>query len=315
MRHFDAAELDQAFEWGPLVSALRTAFSGQWTTPDRIHLTMSEDPEKYMLLMPSWTGDETHAYAGVKIVAVHPRNSELHGLTSIHGIYYLIDGNTGVPLATMDGTRMTLWRTAAASALASTFLSRPDSCEMTMIGSGALAPFMIRAHMAVRPITRVTIWNHNIRSAHVLADRLAAEGLPVTAHPDLVSAIERSDIVSAATLSHTPLVHGAWLRPGTHVDTVGAFTPDRRETDDDVVLRARVYCDTRSGATHEGGDLALPLRDGVITQDAIVGDLYDLCRGTVPGRGSDHEITYFKSVGTAVEDLAAAVAIWQGAAH
>jgi ornithine cyclodeaminase/alanine dehydrogenase-like protein (mu-crystallin family) len=313
MQHFDADHIDRAMTFPLLVDVLDRAFAAQWTTPDRVHLTMSQDPEKYLLLMPSWTGPAERSYTGIKVATVHPQNSTLHGITSIHALYYLMDGQTGVPLATMDGTRMTLWRTAAASALASSYLSRPDSTELTMIGSGALAPFMIRAHMAVRPITRVNLWNHNIRSAHVLAEQLRAEGLPVESHPDLVSAVRRSDIVSAATLSSTPLIFGEWLKPGTHVDTVGAFTPTRRETDDDVVRMARIYCDTISGATHEGGDLAMPIADGVITRDDIVGDLHALCRKAVPGRRDDTEVTYFKSVGTALEDLAAAVAIWEAA--
>jgi len=309
MKHYDKAEIDATLTFPALIEVLHRAFSAQWTTPDRIHLTMSVDPEKYMLLMPSWTGGDTDSYAGIKVVASHPQNAALHNLPSIHGLYYLIDGTTGAPLATMDGTRMTVWRTSAASALASTMLSRPDSSVLTMIGTGALAPFMIRAHMAVRPITEVRLWNHNIRNAHVLAEQLRAEGLPVTSHPDLVSAVETSDIVSAATLSYTPLIFGKWLRPGTHVDTVGAFTPDRRETDDELIRKARLFCDNRWGATHEGGDLAMPLADGVITQEDIVGDLADLCQGKVSGRQSTNEITYFKSVGIAVEDLAAAILI------
>mgnify|MGYP006273206553 CR=1 FL=1 len=313
MRHFDRESIDQTLTWAGLVDSLDRAFAASWTTPQRAHLTMSENPEKYLLLMPSWTGPATASYTGIKVVTSHPRNSELHGLPSIHGLYYLMDGDTGVPLATMDGTRMTLWRTAAASALASRYLSRSDSHELTMVGSGALAPFMIRAHMAVRPIDKVNLWNHNIRNAHELAEQLRAEGLPVTSHPDLVSAVERSDIISAATLSVTPLIHGAWLKPGAHVDTVGAFTPNRRETDDEVVKRARIYCDTMAGATHEGGDLVMPLAEGVISHDDIIGDLHDLCSRRVTGRTNDEDITYFKSVGTAVEDLAAAIAIWEAA--
>ncbi len=309
MKHFDAAEIDNLLTFGNLVQTLKEAFKGEWTTPNRIHLTMSESPEKYLLLMPSWTGPAPAQYAGIKIVTSHPGNADLHNLPSIHGLYYLINGETGQPVATMDGTRMTVWRTAAASALASTYLSREDSSVLTMVGTGALAPFMIRAHMAVRPITEVHLWNHNIRKAHLLAEELAAEGLPVTAHPDLVTAVGKSDIVSAATLSMTPLVFGKWLKPGTHVDAVGAFTPTRRETDDELITTAKVYCDTRWGATHEGGDLAMPIADGIITADHIQGDLHDLCRGTVSGRTNDQDITFFKSVGTALEDLAAAIAI------
>jgi len=223
----------------------------------------------------------------------------------------LTDGNTGQSLATLDGTRITVWRTAAASALASTYLSRPESSVLTMVGSGALSPFMIRAHMAVRPIEQVYLWNHNIRNAHALAEKLSAEGLPVTAHPDLVTSVGKSDIVSSATLSTTPLIFGKWLKPGTHVDTVGAYNPQMRETDDELVQMATIFCDTWGGALHEGGDLSIPLGEGVITRDAVKADLHDLARGVHPGRTSDSEITYFKSVGTAVEDLAAAVAIYE----
>lgn len=310
MKHFDAAQIDRLLTFDNLVQTLGEGFKAEWTTPNRIHLTMSESPEKYMLLMPSWTGPAEKQYAGIKVVASNPGNAK-YDLPSIHGLYYLINGETGQPLATMDGTRMTVWRTSAASALASTFLSRPESSVLTMVGTGALAPFMIRAHMSVRPITEVHLWNHNIRKAHLLAEELQAEGLPVTAHPDLVSAVGRSDIVSTATLSMTPLVFGKWLKPGTHVDSVGAFTPTRRETDDELIRMAQVYCDTRWGATHEGGDIAMPLADGVITEDHILGDLHDLCRGTIPGRQNDSDITFFKSVGTALEDLAAAVAIFE----
>ena len=237
MRHFDQAELDKSLTFPKLIESLRSAFAGNWTTPMRHHHGMpgvdhnGAEVENALLLMPSWTGPGAENFVGVKLVAVYPNNGQID-LPSIHGLYYLIDGNTGQPLATMDGARMTVWRTAAASALASTYLSRPESSTLTMIGTGALSPFMIRAHMAVRPITEVFLWNHNIRRAHELAQELRDQGLPVTSHPDLVTAVGKSDIVCAATLTTTPLIFGKWVKPGTHIDTVGAFTPTMRETDD-----------------------------------------------------------------------------------
>lgn len=310
MRHITSDEIDGCLTFPNLVSNLEMAFKADWTTPVRAHHTISGiGQDKVLLLMPSWTDGQNEPFIGVKIVAVVPENGE-RNLPSIHGLYYLINGQTGQPLATMDGARLTVWRTAAASALASTYLSRPDSKVLTMVGSGALSPFLIKAHMSVRPIEEIYLWNHNIRNAHALAEKLQAEGLPVTSHPDLVTAIGKSDIVSAATLTKTPLIHGKWIKPGTHVDTVGAFTPEMRETDDELVTRAIVFCDTFEGALHEAGDLAIPISAGVITKDKVVGDLYSLTRGEHPGRTSDQEITYFKSVGTAVEDLAGAVAIW-----
>ena len=316
MLQLDQAELDRILTFPALVERLRNAFAGNWTTPLRHHHGMpgldhdGSAIENTLLLMPAWTGPGSENYVGVKLVAVYPGNGQV-GLPSIHGLYYLIDGNTGVPLATMDGARMTVWRTAAASALASTYLSRPESSTLTMIGAGALSPFMIRAHMAVRPIQEVFLWNHNIRRAHELSEQLRSEGLPVTSHPDLVTAVGKSDIVSAATLTTTPLIFGKWLKPGTHVDTVGAFTPSMRETDDELVKLASIFCDTRTGALKEGGDLAIPISQGVISPDDVVADLHDLTRGTHAGRTSSDEITYFKSVGTALEDLAGAITVWQ----
>jgi ornithine cyclodeaminase len=311
MRHFDQVTLDETLTFPALIESLRNAFAGQWTTPLRAHHDMggADGVHNTLLLMPSWTGPGSQNFAGVKIVAVYPNNGK-KDLPSIHGVYYLIAGETGQPLATMDGARLTVWRTAAASALASTYLSREDSKVLTMIGAGALSPFMIRAHMSARPIEEVFLWNHNIRRAHELAEQLRAEGLPVTSHPDLVTAVGKSDIVSAATLTTTPLIFGKWLKPGTHVDTVGAFLPTMRETDDEVVRIASIFCDTIEGATHEGGDLVIPLHDGVIKTSDIKGDLHSLARGQHSGRSTADEITYFKSVGTALEDLAGAVTVW-----
>ena len=316
MRHFDQAELDKSLTFPKLIESLRSAFAGNWTTPMRHHHGMpgvdhnGAEVENALLLMPSWTGPGSENFVGVKLVAVYPNNGQID-LPSIHGLYYLIDGNTGQPLATMDGARMTVWRTAAASALASTYLSRPESSTLTMIGTGALSPFMIRAHLAVRPITEVFLWNHNIRRAHELAEELRDQGLPVTSHPDLVTAVGKSDIVCAATLTTTPLIFGKWVKPGTHIDTVGAFTPTMRETDDELVQLASLFCDTRTGALKEGGDLAIPISQGVISSNDILADLHELTRGAHPGRTSPEEITYFKSVGTALEDLAGAIAVWQ----
>jgi len=316
MRHFDQAQLDESLTFPSLIESLRSAFAGNWTTPMRQHHGMpgfdnnGAEVENALLLMPAWTGPGAENFVGVKLVAVYPSNGQID-LPSIHGLYYLIDGNTGQPLATMDGARMTVWRTAAASALASTYLSRPESSTLTMIGTGALSPFMIRAHMAVRPITEVFLWNHNIRRAHELAQELRDQGLPVTSHPDLVTAVGKSDIVCAATLTTTPLIFGKWVKPGTHIDTVGAFTPTMRETDDELVQLASLFCDTRTGALKEGGDLAIPISQGVISSSDILADLHELTRGTHPGRTSVQEVTYFKSVGTALEDLAGAIAVWQ----
>jgi ornithine cyclodeaminase len=249
-------------------------------------------------------------YAGTKIVTIFPGNSA-RGLPSVLGTYLLLDGATGAPLAAIDGTRLTLWRTAAASALAGRSLIRPDARRMVMVGAGALAPFLIRAHAAERPLTEIALWNHRPERAAALAAELAAEGLPVRPAGDIETEIGQADLVSCATLTSEPLVRGEWLRPGTHLDCVGAFKPSMRETDDACVQRATLFCDTRAGALKEGGDYAQPLAAGVISDGDVRGDLYDLTRGGTAGRSGPDEITMFKSVGTAIEDLAAAMLVWR----
>jgi ornithine cyclodeaminase len=182
---------------------------------------------------------------------------------------------------------------------------------MQMVGAGALAPFQIRAHLAVRPYQTILLWNHRFERAEALASELSSQGLPVRAVADLEAALRQADLVSCATLSVDPLIKGEWLQAGTHVDCVGAFRPSMRETDDEVIRRATLFCDTRAGALKEAGDLAQPIADGLITEADIAADLFDLAAKRHQGRHNAQEITLFKSVGTAIEDLAAAIAVWE----
>jgi ornithine cyclodeaminase len=210
-----------------------------------------------------------------------------------------------MPVALLDGTALTLRRTAAASALAADFLARRDSAVHLMVGTGALAPHLVAAHAAVRPILQTLIWGRDPGKAAALAARLVVAGIAAEPVAELEEAVAAADIISCATLAHLPLIRGAWLRPGTHLDLVGGYTPEMREADDAAVARARVYIDT-DAALREAGDIIQPLRSGHLVRERIVGDLFDLSRGICPGRGNPDEITLFKSVGTALEDLAAA---------
>jgi len=219
-------------------------------------------------------------------------------------------GESGEPLAAIDGRVFTLWRTAASSALAARFLARENAENLLMVGAGALAPYLVRAHASVRPIRNIAIWNRTRERAAALAAELRSQGFDSKAEDDLEAAMRAADIVSCATLSPTPLLRGSWLRPGMHIDLVGGFKPTMREADDETLKRARLYVDTRAGALKEAGDIIDPLRRKVIREQDIRGDLFDLCRGRVKGRESADEITLFKSVGTAIEDLATAILIW-----
>ncbi|MEC8180736.1 MAG: ornithine cyclodeaminase family protein, partial [Pseudomonadota bacterium] len=245
-------------------------------------------------------------HIGIKIVTVFPDNST-RGLSAVMASYVLLDGETGKPLAFIDGEMLTVRRTAAASALAADYLARDDAHRLTMLGTGALAPHLIEAHASVRPIDHVRIWGRTPEKAVALADRFKDRFTTVEAITDKSAAIAAADIVSCATLSADPLVHGADLGPGTHVDLVGAFRPDLRESDDQVIARGRVFVDTRTGALAEAGDLIQAFAAGVAGPEDIQGDLFDLCGGDTPGRQGAAEITVFKSVGTALEDLAAAI--------
>ena len=315
MRVISAGALARIFTFPGLIDALRQAFRSPIAVPVRHHHTIGrrDDPAATLLLMPAWTGsDDARRYLGVKIVTVFPGNAAC-SLPSIFGTYLLMDGATGAPLAVIDGQVLTLWRTAAASALAASYLAREDASRLVMVGAGALAPYLIRAHSSVRPIAEVEIWNRNADKADQLAMTLGGNSFQVRATTDLEAAVSNADIVSCATLSSDPLVRGAWLKPGAHLDLVGAFTAKMRETDDDAIRRSRIYVDTRAGALKEAGDIVQPLASGIIADTDIAGDLFDLCRERAAGRQSAEEITLFKSVGTALEDLAAAVLAYESA--
>jgi ornithine cyclodeaminase/alanine dehydrogenase-like protein (mu-crystallin family) len=310
MRVIGAAEIDGALAFPTLIEALADAFCGDVVTPTRHHHEIGcGENAGTLLLMPAWTGRGGPSFMGVKVVSVFPDNAA-KGLPSVLGTYLLMDGGTGEPLAALDGTRLTLWRTAAASVLAARHLAREDASRMAMVGAGALAPFLILAHRSVRPIRSIKLWNHRPEKAEALAAQLAGGGLPVTATTDLEAAVRNADLVSCATLSSVPLVRGAWLKAGAHLDLVGAFNLQMREADDEALRRASIYVDTAAALT-EGGDVALGLRSGAITKGDVRGDLANLCRRETEGRRGRDEITLFKSVGTALEDLAAAMAVWR----
>jgi alanine dehydrogenase len=318
-----AAEVDAALDDLTLIDRLDALFRAGCEMPVRHHHKIAEpvgpgSADAMLLLMPAWTrGTPTEGRAshlGIKVVTVFPDNGK-RSLPSIYGQYLLLDGTTGQTVAMLDGTMLTKRRTACASGLASRYLSRPDARRLLMIGTGALAPQLVRVHAKVRPIEEVAIWGRRPDQAVRLAEELSvslpralARSITVRAVTDRRQAVGEADIISCATLSTTPLVEGEWLRAGQHVDLVGAYTPQMRESDDEAVRRARVYVDTRAGALKEGGDIVQPLANGTIGETDVIADLYELTRGQRPCRapGDATSITLFKSVGAALEDLAAA---------
>ena len=310
MRSISAAEIDAALTFPSLIDALADAFGGGFVAPTRHHHVIDRPggARATHLLMPAWT--TTGDYIGVKIVNVFPENGKL-GLPAVLGTYVLQSGKTGETLAVLDGSRLTPWRTAAASGLATRYLAQVDSRKLLIVGAGALAPFLTRAHASQRQIETVEIWNHRPDGARKTAEALRAQGFRAQAVDDLRSAVEQADIISCATLAQTPLISGAWLRPGQHLDLVGAFNMNMREADDLALKRARIFVDTPA-ALSEGGDVAQGLRSGAIQNSDVVSDLAALVSGA-PGRGAAEEITLFKSVGAAIEDLAAAILVYETA--
>lgn len=321
MQILSGEAVDAALDDLALIDRLETLFRDGCEMPTRHHHTIAAptgagSADATLLLMPAWTRGSAAAggHVGIKVVTVFPDNGQ-RGLPSIYGQYLLLDGATGRTLALLDGTVLTKRRTACASGLAARHLAPVAARRLLMIGTGALAPELVRVHAKVRPIDEIAIWGRRPEAAETLAAALAdslprALGRPVAVRAvgDRAAAVREADIVSCATLSKTPLVEGAWLRPGQHIDLVGAFTPQMRESDDAAVRRARVYVDTRAGALKEGGDLVQALASGALAPSDIAGDLHELARGQAAGRaaGDGAAITLFKSVGAALEDLAAA---------
>lgn len=300
LKTYTARDVHDALEWNPLATALTAAFAVGAVVPLRhVHALSRTDT---LLLMPAWSND----VIGLKLVTVIPGAPAL-GSPTVGATYLLIDRASGEPRAVLDGDALTVRRTATVSAIAARHCARADAHRLLMVGTGHLAPWMIRAHCAIRPqIDRVLLWGRGVERTKALARVLVDEGLPVDVTTDLEAAVRASDIVSCATTSNTPIVHGAWVRPGTHLDLVGGFTREMREIDDVGVARSRISVDSYAGVLAEAGDIIVPMEQGLITRDAVVAELAELVRGERQGRTNDDEITLFKSVGTALADLAAA---------
>jgi ornithine cyclodeaminase len=299
------ATLEAKLDYPSLIQTLKHAFAAGWPVPVRHHhpIDVAGTPHQTLLLMPAWEGGES---VGIKIVTITPSNGA-RNLPAIQGLYLMLDGATGEPRALMEGKTLTARRTAAASGLAATFCARKDAATHLMVGAGALSQPLIEAHRAARPsINKNLLWARDAEKAEEKIAECRKAGVTVEYARDLEAAARTADVISCATLSSKPLIRGDWLKPGAHLDLVGAYLPELRESDDAAVKRSTLFCDTRAGALKEGGDLLQPLKAGVIQESDVAADLADLCKGKHPGRTRADEVTLFKSVGTAIEDLAAA---------
>ena len=294
----DADTLARVLQMSAAIDALEAAFAGR--LPDAPPRARVEAPAGDVLLMPA-VGERE---AGVKLVTVAPGNPE-RGLPLIHALYVLLDGATLAPIALFEGAALTALRTAAVSGLATRYLAREDAARLVIFGAGVQATAHLEAMTAVRPVERVVVVSRTEGAADRLAGRARDAGLEAsTGEP---AAVADSDIVCTCTTSATPLFDGSRLSAGAHVNAIGAYRPEDREVDDGTVRRARIVVETREAAMAEAGDILIPMKAGVIDETAIVADLAEVVGGRLVRR-SPEEVTLFKSVGVAFEDLVVAAA-------
>jgi ornithine cyclodeaminase/alanine dehydrogenase-like protein (mu-crystallin family) len=293
-----------ALPFDALINAIDEGFASGCTSPLRHHHFMQnkDGADDVLLLMPAW---REQGWGGIKLVNVHPANST-KGLPAISSTYVLFDRETGQHRLILDGGELTARRTAAASALAAKRLARPDSKRLLVVGAGRVGSNIPHAYRAVLPIETVAVWNPTAANGQKLVSELNAQGIAAEFEPDLQAAVARADIVSCATLSREPIIKGEWLHPGQHIDLIGSFTPQMREADDEVMRRAKIYIDTEH-AKVESGDIRTPLESGVIQDADILDTLEAMCRDNRYPRANENDITFFKGVGSAIEDLSAAI--------
>lgn len=304
MKVYDRENVASSLQYRILIEALRKAFSSKITAPERVQHTIKNKngSDATLLLMPAWKIGE---HIGIKIVSVFPENTT-NNMNAVHANYFLMNANDGKPVAVMDGTELTLRRTACASALAADYLVNKNVDTLLMIGTGNLAPHMIKAHCVVRNYSRILIWGRNEEKAKRLALSLNIKDKEILAKNDLKEALNVADVISCATLTQKPLIVGDWIKPGQHLDLVGAFTPDMAEVDSKAIAMSKVVVDTYEGALSESGELINALKEGRIKKKHILSDLRELVLEEKNIRKDSNDITLFKSVGTALEDLAAA---------
>ncbi len=303
--YISSAEIINYLPYKELIVSLQKAFADyEIYTPDRHHHAYGQselDRANTLLVMPSW---QLGGSLGIKLVTVTPNNQQNHQPT-VQAIYTLFDIETGAPKAILDGSELTVRRTVAASALASKYLSKPDSRGLLIVGTGQIAGQLAQAHATIRPLEQVFIWGRALNKAQKLAEELKGMGFDAKAVSTVEEGMAAADIVSAATLADNPLIFGNHLKPGQHIDLIGSYLPNMREADDHLISRASIYVDTPL-ATQESGDLKIPMDSGIISDREIKGDLHKLCKADQVVRKSPQEITCFKSVGVGLEDLVAA---------
>ncbi|MFW9871368.1 MAG: ornithine cyclodeaminase family protein [Candidatus Thorarchaeota archaeon] len=307
LRILSADDVRRALPMAQAVEAMKAAFSqlsaGRADVPLR---TPVEVPghNGVTLFMPAYLADDDQM--AVKIVSVFNDNPA-KGLPLIHALVVVVDASTGRPQAAMDGTYLTALRTGAVSGAATDLLARRDSHRAAIFGAGAQGRTQLEAVCAVRPIEQAWVFDPKRKSARDYADEMSTQlSLPVYVARSPAEALQNADVVCTATTSSTPVFADGHIKPGVHINAVGAYTPQMQEVPAETVVRAKVVIDHTESSMAEAGDLIIPLDQGLIAKDHIYAELGEIAAGLKPGRTSDEEVTLFKSVGVAVQDVAAA---------
>lgn len=308
MLFFTDEQVRNALDYRQLIEALKSIFQSEYTMPLRHHhFYKSESGEdNALILMPVWNKE----FMGVKQVVVAPTNHTV-GLPAIFAQYTLMNAQTGQPLAQMNAAELTSRRTACTSALAASYLARKDAKHLLIVGGGKVAQHLAQAHFEVRDYEKVSIWMRNKEKMEAFVQELKDSGFPAESVEDLAKVTPEADVIACATLSKTAIIKGEWIKKGSHLDLIGSHKPDTREVDDEAIVKSTVFVDSREGALHETGELAIPIAKGVFKEENVAADIAELSRGIHQGRVNDDEITLFKSAGLAVEDLAAALLVYQ----
>ena len=309
MRVITADEVHAALRYPDLVDALQEAYAKEFHMPPRQVFLLDDDDSNHdaFALLPSWNDQ----VIGVKAFTYFPNPKP--GDKSLYSQILLFNRENGVPLALVDGTSVTFWRTAGISGLATRFLSREDSETMLLLGTGNLAPYMMKANASVRNLKKILVWGRDAAKAQAAIDLVQEElsSIDFSVVSDLQSACGDADIIVSATGSHEPLVFGEWVKPGTHTDFIGNHHATKRECDTELIVKSKVYADSRVNAFKEAGEILVPISEGKFTKESIAGELTEMCAGTVPLRENAEEITLFKSIGMAMSDLVGASCVYR----
>lgn len=310
IRILSADDVRRALPMREAVEAMKRAFAqlstGQAEVPLRVPLHVPRH-NGLTLFMPAYLAADDQM--AVKIVSVFNDNPA-RGLPLIHALVVVVDAETGRPAAVMEGGTLTALRTGAASGAATDLLARPDAATAAIFGAGVQGRTQLEAVCAVRPIREAWVYDMRPEQARRYAEEMSARlGIPVHVAATPAEAVRPADIICTATTSTTPVFNDADVRPGTHINAIGAYTPEMREIPTETVLRARVVIDHRTASLAEAGDLLIPIREGRMSEEHIWAELGEIVAGRKPGRISPDEVTLFKSVGVAVQDVAAAAAV------